>query len=167
MKSEIWIPCAIALSFALGMMVQSARGSRGEKDETRVTGVGGFFFKAQNPGKLGDWYREHLGIALQAAGKGENAPQFCSFEWRDKNHPDTVGATAWSIFPADTKYFAPSSAPFMMNFRVANLERLLAQLRQEGVKVDDKITDDESNGKFGYAMDPEGNRIELWEPKGK
>jgi predicted enzyme related to lactoylglutathione lyase len=165
MKADVWIPCAIALSFAMGMMVQSARGSRAEKDETRVTGVGGFFFKAQNPGKLGAWYREHLGIALQPGGKGENAPQFCAFEWRDKNHPDTVGATAWSIFPADTKYFAPSSAPFMMNFRVANLERLLAQLRKEGVQVDDKIIGDESNGKFGYAMDPEGNRIELWEPK--
>jgi len=148
------------------MMVQSARGSRGEKDQTRVTGVGGFFFKAQNPAKLADWYRVHLGIALEAAGKGENAPQFHPFEWREKDHPDTVGSTVWSIFPADTKYFAPSGAPFMINFRVANLERLLAQLRQEGVKVDDKI-DDEANGRFGWAMDPEGNRIELWEPNGK
>ncbi|MDR3721656.1 MAG: hypothetical protein P4L00_08650 [Candidatus Acidoferrales bacterium] len=166
MKSEILIPCAIALSFALGMALQSARGSGDEKDMPRVTGFGGFFFKAQSPGKLGEWYRVHLGIALQAGGKSEHPPQFYPFEWREKGHPDTVGATVFSIFPADTKYFAPSNAPFMLNFRVANLERLLAQLREEGVKVDDKIQDD-GNGRFGYAMDPEGNRIELWEPKGE
>lgn len=167
MKFELWMPCAIVLSFALGMVMQSARGSSEAKDATRVTGVGGFFFKAQNPGKLGDWYRAHLGIALVAAGKGENAPQFYPFHWREKDHPETIGATALSIFPASTKHFAPSSSSFMINFRVANLERLLAQLKQEGVQVDDKIVDDESSGRFAYAMDLEGNRIELWEPKGE
>jgi predicted enzyme related to lactoylglutathione lyase len=166
MRIGIWIPCAIALSFASGMEVQSVRGSRGEKDEARVTGVGGFFFKAQNPAKLADWYHVHLGIALTPGGRGDNAPQFHGFQWREKDHADTVGTTVWSIFPAGTKYFNPSNASFMMNFRVANLERLLGQLRQEGVTVDDKI-EDESNGRFGYAMDPEGNRIELWEPKGE
>jgi predicted enzyme related to lactoylglutathione lyase len=166
MKFGLWMPCAIVLSFALEMVLQSARGSSEAKDATRVTGVGGFFFKAQNPAKLADWYRAHLGIALEAAGKGEHAPQYHSFHWREKDHPETIGATAFSIFPANTKYFEPSSASFMMNFRVANLERLLAQLKQEGVKINDKI-DDESNGRFGWAMDPEGNRIELWEPKGE
>ena len=167
MKFKLWMPCAIVLSFALGMVLQSARGSSAEKDATRVTGLGGFFFKAQNPGKLADWYRAHLGIALVAAGQGEHAMQYHPFQWREKDHPETIGATVFSIFPATTKYFAPSSASFMMNFRVANLERLLAQLKQEGVKVDDKIIDDESNGRFGSVMDPEGNRIELWEPKGE
>ena len=167
MKFRLWMPCAIVLSFVLGMVLQSARGSSEAKDATRVTGVGGFFFKAQNPAKLADWYRAHLGIALQAAGKGENAPQYYQFQWREKDHPETIGATAFSIFPANTKYFQPSSASFMMNFRVANLERLLAQLKQEGVKVEDKIIDDESSGRFAYAMDLEGNRIELWQPKGE
>jgi predicted enzyme related to lactoylglutathione lyase len=74
--------------------------------------------------------------------------------------------TVWSIFAADTKYFEPRSAAFMTNFRAANLDRVLAQLRQEGVKVDDKI-DDESKERFGWAMDPEGNRIDLWEPQGQ
>lgn len=166
MKFGLWMPCAIVLSFALGMVLQSARGSSAAKDATRVTGLGGFFVKAQNPGKLADWYRAHLGIALVAAGKGEHAPQYYPFHWREKDHPETIGATTFSIFPVNTKYFEPSSASFMMNFRVANLEQLLAQLKQEGVKVDDKI-DDESNGRFGWAMDPEGNRIELWEPKGE
>ncbi|MGH9743018.1 MAG: VOC family protein [Candidatus Acidiferrum sp.] len=167
MKFKLWMPCAIVLSFVLGMVLQSARGSSEAKDTARVTGVGGFFFKAQNPAKLADWYRTHLGIALIAEGKGENAPQYYLFHWREKDHPETIGATAFSIFPATTKYFQPSTASFMMNFRVANLDRLLAQLKQEGVKVDDKVTDDASFGKFGYAMDPEGNRIELWEPKTK
>lgn len=164
MRSRIWIPCAITLSFVLGMAVESARGSRAEKDEPRVTGVGGFFFKAQNPAKLAEWYRVHLGIGLTPGGKGDNAPQFGMFEWREKDHPDQTGVTVWSIFPAGTKYFEPSTASFMMNFRVANLDRLLGQLRKEGVTVDNKI-EDESNGRFGWAMDPEGNRIELWEPK--
>ena len=167
MKFGLRMPCAIVLSFALGMVLQSARGSSEAKDATRVTGVGGFFFKAQNPGKLADWYRAHLGIALDPAGKGEHAMQYHPFQWREKDHPETIGATIFSIFPANTKYFEPSSSSFMMNFRVANLERLLAQLKQEGVKVDDKIVGDESNGRFGWAMDPEGNRIELWEPKGE
>ena len=166
MKFGLWTPCAIVLSFALGMILQSARGSSVAKDATRVTGVGGFFVKAQNPGKLADWYREHLGIALIAAGKGEHAPQYYPFHWREKDHPETIGATTFSIFPATTKYFEPSTASFMMNFRVANLEQLLAQLKREGIKVDDKI-DDEPNGRFAYAMDPEGNRLELWEPKGE
>jgi predicted enzyme related to lactoylglutathione lyase len=166
MKFRLWMPCAIVLSFALGMVLQSARGSSVAKDAARVTGLGGFFFKAENPAKLADWYRAHLGIALVAAGKGEHAPQFYAFRWREKDHPETVGATAFSIFPATTKYFQPSTASFMMNFRVANLEQLLTQLKQEGVTVEDKI-DDEPNGRFGYAMDPEGNRIELWEPKGE
>ena len=166
MKLRLRMPCAILLSFALGMVLQSARGSSQTKDTAKVTGVGGFFFKAENPAKLADWYRTHLGIALVAAGKSEHAPQFYSFQWREKDHPETIGATAFSIFPATTKYFEPSTASFMMNFRVANLEQLLAQLKQDGVKVGDKI-DDESNGRFGWAMDPEGNRIELWEPKGE
>jgi predicted enzyme related to lactoylglutathione lyase len=166
MKFKLWMPCAIVFSFALGMVLQSARGSSDAKDAARVTGVGGLFFKAENPAKLADWYRAHLGIALIAAGKSEHAPQFYSFKWREKEHPETIGATAFSIFPATTKYFEPSTASFMMNFRVANLEQLLAQLKQEGVKVGEKI-DDESNGRFSWAMDPEGNRIELWEPKGE
>ena len=167
MKFELWMPCAIVLSFALGMVMQSARGSSDAKEAPRVTGVGGVFFKAQNPGKLGDWYRTHLGIALIAAGKGENALQFYPFHWREKDHPETIGATALSIFPANTKNFGPGSSSFMINFRVANLERLLAQLKQEGVQVDDKIVDDESSGRFAHATDLEGNRIELWEPKGE
>jgi catechol 2,3-dioxygenase-like lactoylglutathione lyase family enzyme len=166
MKPGIWVPCAIALSFVLGMMLQSALGSSAQKDEQTVTGVGGIFFRAQNSAKLAAWYRDHLGIDLEPAGKGEAAPQYHIFAWREKDHTETVGSTVFSIFPADSKYFDPGTAPFMINFRVANLARLLAQLKAEGVRVDEKI-DDESNGRFGWAMDPEGHRIELWQPKGE
>ena len=166
MTSAIWAPCAIVASFALGMMLQSARGSDTEKEPPRVTGVGGIFFKAQNPAKLAAWYRDHLGIALQPGGAGDSAPQFHVFEWTTKEQPVTEGATVFSIFPASTKYFDPGTAPFMINLRVSNLAHLVAQLKAEGVQVDDKI-EEEFNGRFGWVVDPEGHRIELWEPNGK
>jgi catechol 2,3-dioxygenase-like lactoylglutathione lyase family enzyme len=122
----------------------------------RVTGVGGIFFKARDPHALSDWYKRHLGIAPAA-----NGP--VAFEWRDKEHPERVGMTIWAPFSQDTKYFAPSTAPFMINYRVHDLHALLAELRREGVAVDDRV-DESEFGRFGWVMDPEGNRIELWEP---
>jgi predicted enzyme related to lactoylglutathione lyase len=164
MKMKSWWPCAIVLGFVLGMAVQAARGSGSAADTERVTGLGGIFFKSPDPAKLAGWYRDHLGVTLEPAGRGAGAPQFYVFQWRGKDQPDTVGATVFTIFPASSKYFDPTTAPFMINFRVANLERLLAQLKAEGVSVDAKIVD-ESNGRFAWASDPEGRRIELWEPK--
>lgn len=114
----------------------------------RVTGIGGIFFKANDPDALRAWYREHLGIDVQ--------------DWGGTMFVDG-GPTTWSMFPATTKYFAPSAAPFMINYRVKDLDALLVTLRAEGCDVDDK-TSDEGYGKFGWVMDPEGNRIELWEP---
>jgi predicted enzyme related to lactoylglutathione lyase/DNA-binding transcriptional ArsR family regulator len=88
---------------------------------------------------------------------------YVQFEWREKDDPERVGATVWEPFAHDTDYFDPSTKPFMLNFRVANLAALLDQLRKEGVQVDDKVEEYEY-GKFGWIMDPEGNRVELWEP---
>jgi predicted enzyme related to lactoylglutathione lyase len=85
------------------------------------------------------------------------------FHWRDADDPEKAGMTIWSIFPQTTKYFDPSPAPFMMNFRVDNLEELLKALREEGVTIDPKVEEHEY-GKFAWIADPEGNRIELWEP---
>jgi catechol 2,3-dioxygenase-like lactoylglutathione lyase family enzyme len=118
----------------------------------RVTGIGGVFFKARDAEALRAWYRDHLGIDVQPWGGA-------AF---DRDESDTA-ATAWTIFPASTKYLDPSTAPFMINYRVADLDALLDALRQEGCAVDDK-TDASEFGKFGWVMDPEGNRIELWEP---
>jgi catechol 2,3-dioxygenase-like lactoylglutathione lyase family enzyme len=122
----------------------------------RVTGIGGLFFKAKDPKAMYDWYRKHLGI------EGE-PDQGAMFHWRDAADPDKTGLTVWSIFPQTTKYFDPSPAPFMMNFRVDNLTELLKLLREEGVAIDPKVEEHEY-GKFAWITDPEGNRIELWEP---
>ena len=122
----------------------------------RVTGIGGVFFKSQDPKKLKGWYQEHLGIKPDAEG-------YIHFEWREKGDPDRIAYTVWEPFAQDTDYFNPSTKPFMFNFRVADLQALLEQLRKEGVQVDDKVEEYEF-GKFGWIMDPEGNRVELWEP---
>jgi len=125
----------------------------------RVTGLGGLFFKAQDPKAMYDWYQKHLGIQ----GKPD---QGAMFHWRDAADPEKTGMTVWSIFPQTTKYFDPSPAPFMMNFRVEDLTELLAALREEGVAIDPKVEEHEY-GKFACITDPEGNRIELWEPPAK
>jgi catechol 2,3-dioxygenase-like lactoylglutathione lyase family enzyme len=122
----------------------------------RVNGLGGVFFKAQDAERLRSWYREHLGLPVEDWGG-------MSFEWREKDDPSRTGATVWSIFPASSRYFDPSPAPFMVNYRVDDLDRVLAELRSEGVEVDPKVEESEF-GRFGWVMDPEGNRIELWEP---
>lgn len=121
----------------------------------RVTGMGGVFIKCKNPNEMYAWYEKHLGL------KREHGT--VSFAWRDSEQPEKTGVTLWALFPESTKYFDPSRSPFMMNFRVENLEQLLAALRAEGVQVDDKVESHEY-GKFGWIMDPDGNRIELWEP---
>ncbi|MGH9699028.1 MAG: VOC family protein [Candidatus Acidiferrales bacterium] len=162
MKLGLLIACGMGLSFLCGMALESARTAAGSlAAEPRVTGIGGIFFKAKDPVKLREWYRTHLGIEAQGGDQG--GPQFKTFEWREKEHPEKTGVTVWAVFPEGSRYFDPSHAPFMINYRVANLDRLLGQLRQEGVTVDEK-TDVEENGRFGWALDPEGNRMELWEP---
>ena len=123
----------------------------------RVTGIGGIFFKSKDPNALGDWYRTHLGLDVEEWGG-------VSFRWADDDPSGArEGTTIWSPFKADTGYFAPSEASFMINFRVADLNALLDALRAEGCHVDEKVQDSEF-GKFGWVMDPDGNRVELWEP---
>jgi catechol 2,3-dioxygenase-like lactoylglutathione lyase family enzyme len=122
----------------------------------RVTGIGGIFLKAQDPAVLGAWYRDHLGLDIQSWGG-------VTFRWVDPALPEREGATVWNLFPVSSKYFDPSSAGFMVNYRVADLTQMLAELRAEGCTVDDK-TEESEFGKFGWVMDPEGNRLELWEP---
>jgi predicted enzyme related to lactoylglutathione lyase len=124
-----------------------------------VLGIGGIFFKAQDPEKLAKWYQEHLGLEVEEYG----GVTFREGDGGGPVAPVRQSYLVWSPFPADTDYFAPSAKPFMINFRVANLDELLTKLRGEGVTVDEK-TDRSDFGYFGWAMDPEGNRIELWEP---
>jgi predicted enzyme related to lactoylglutathione lyase len=122
----------------------------------RVTGIGGIFFKSQDPAALREWYRHHLGLDIQEWGG-------TTFHWHRTEELEACGATVWNIFPSNSDYFAPSSSPFMVNYRVADLATLLNALREENCTVDDHIEISEF-GKFGWVMDPEGNRIELWEP---
>lgn len=120
----------------------------------RVTGIGGIFFKASDPAALQAWYKAHLGIDVQAWGG-------TAFRWADDAGHPSGGTTAWSI--GDGQQFAPGKASFMVNYRVADLDGLLAQLRNEGCQVLDE-TDESEFGKFGWVIDPEGNKVELWQP---
>ena len=118
----------------------------------RVKGVGGVFFKARDPRALAQWYSDHLGVPLD---EGQTYGTFRSAapgEW-----------TVWSLFPRETEYFGPDSGSLMVNYRVDDLHAMLAQLREAGARVDEKVEEYEY-GKFGWASDPEGNRFELWEP---
>jgi catechol 2,3-dioxygenase-like lactoylglutathione lyase family enzyme len=129
--------------------------ARGEVSMKRVTGIGGVFFKADDPEKLYQWYEKHLGIRRQYG--------VVVFDWRDAEDPGKEGQTAWAIFPRTSKKFDPSTAGHMMNYRVDDMDALLAALKEEGVTIDPHREDGEY-GRFAWIMDPDGNRIELWEP---
>lgn len=125
----------------------------------RVTGIGGVFLRARDPKALTAWYAEHLGIQLSDYGG-------VTFLWSDEV-PATTGMTTWSLFPADTKYFGPGKdhvpQSAMINYRVDDLGALLAQLSTIGIASDPKREDTEY-GNFAWITDPEGNRLELWQP---
>ena len=122
----------------------------------RVTGIGGVFFKARDPMVLAAWYREHLGLPDQGW-------PGCAFDWREAGTKARRGMTIWAPHAADTGYFAPSEAAFMINYRVDDLEALVAKLEAAGVAVE-RQKEPDPNGKFAWLIDPEGNKIELWEP---
>ncbi len=120
----------------------------------RVTGIGGIFFKCEDPQSMKDWYAKHLGFNTDEYGT--------SFEWRQADDEQKKGFSVWSPFDAKTKYFEPSQKEFMVNYRVENLEWLLEELKKEGIVVLDEIEAIEY-GKFAHIIDPEGNKIQLWE----
>jgi predicted enzyme related to lactoylglutathione lyase len=122
----------------------------------RVTGIGGVFFKSRNEGaRLAAWYQEHLGISLEGFGGA-------IMKWPDDKAEDG-GMTVWHVADAETEWFRPSDASFMINYRVDDLDGMIAQLQAGGVEV---VQGPESheNGKFAWIMDPDGNKVELWEP---
>lgn len=122
----------------------------------RVTGIGGIFFKAKDAAALQAWYKLHLGIDVQTWGG-------TAFSWADDAGVPVGGTTIWSIASEQTEQFAPSNARFMINYRVDDLHALVKVLREEGCNVLDKI-DDSEHGKFAWVIDPEGNKVELWQP---
>lgn len=127
--------------------------SQEQKEPKRVTGIGGFFFKSENPTELKNWYKKHLGLNTDDYG--------CTFWWKNNEGDDC--STQWSPFKSDTGYFNPSEKQFMQNFRVENLEDLLVKLKEEGVQIVGEM-ESYDYGKFGWILDNENNKIELWEP---
>jgi len=120
----------------------------------KVTGIGGIFFKAEDPKALNDWYAKNLGL--------ETSPYGTTFEWQQPGDPEKTGSTTWCAFPQDADNFKPSTKPFMINYRVENLAALVEELKKENVTVLDEIAEYEY-GKFVHILDLEGNILELWE----
>lgn len=121
----------------------------------RVTGIGGIFFFSDNPEETKAWYASNLGLEVNEWGS--------SFEFRNANRPDEINYLQWSPFKTGSEYFAPSAKPFMVNYRVQNIEGLVKKLKANGVTILDEI-ETFDYGKFVHIMDADGNKIELWEP---
>jgi len=124
-----------------------------EPQKGRILGIGGIFFKSEHPGPMREWYSKNLGLS----DKGQGA----MLHWREKDNPQQERMTIWSIFPATSKYFEPGQ--LMVNYIVDDLDALLERLSKAGVKIDPK-RQDESYGRFAWIYDPDGNKIELWQP---
>ncbi len=157
MKKAALIIIALAMSFCFGFAFKSIT-TNNFYDNTkmkRVTSIGGIFFKCQDPGKMREWYKTHLGLNTNEYGT--------VFEWRQATDSTKKGFSQWSPFKETTKYFEPSTKDFMINYRVENLEALVEELKKEGVTITDTI-ESYDYGKFVHIMDIEGNKIELWEP---
>ncbi len=122
----------------------------------RVTGIGGIFFKTDDPQKLGEWYKKHLGVELEPEGDS------VIFRWWQKDEPERGGATIWGLFDPDSEYFGNNSAQFMVNYRVEDLDAVRAALESEGVLIEGEIVENK-HGRFLWIRDLEGRRLELWQ----
>lgn len=148
---------ALATSFGLGFAFKAmtTKESAEQVSIKRATGIGGIFFKCKDPKKVREWYRAHLGLNTN--------PYGAVFEWHQGADSTQKGFTTWSPFGEKTKYFEPSTKDFMINYRVANLEALVAELKRDSVTITDNI-ETVAYGKFVHILDVEGNKVELWEP---
>ena len=156
MKKTIYFPILILAGFLLGFFTRQLLPlKQTEKTMKKVTGIGGVFFKCKDPEKVKEWYSKHLGLAMDQYGT--------SFEWRQGDDPKKYGFTQWSAFSDSTDYFEPSEKDFMINYRVQDLEKLVTDLKEEGVTILDSV-ESYDYGKFVHILDNEGNKIELWEP---
>ena len=145
----------VAFCSGFGLKTVMLTDSNNTADFKKVTGIGGIFFKCKDPKKIREWYQTNLGLNTNQYG--------AVFEWRQATDSVQHGYSQWSPFNEKTKYFEPSTKDFMINYRVADLERLITQLKKDGVTITDSIQKAEY-GKFIHIMDIEGNKIELWEP---
>lgn len=154
MKKNLILTCVILAAFCLGFGAKSLL-PENAADFKKVTGIGGIFFKAKDPKKMRAWYQENLGLKVNPYGS--------VFEWRQAPDGAKKGYSQWSVFPEKTKYFEPSAQNFMINYRVDNMDKLVAQLKKDGVTITDTVQSYDY-GKFVHILDLEGNKIELWEP---
>jgi predicted enzyme related to lactoylglutathione lyase len=157
MKQSTVLLLAIATSFCFGFAFNRIIPQQPDSQTAlkKVTGIGGIFFKCKDPGKMREWYQTHLGLNTNRYG--------AVFEWRQGADTTRKGFTQWSPFAEKTKYFEPSTKDFMINYRVADVEALVGELKKEGVTITDTIAAAEY-GKFVHILDVEGNKVELWEP---
>ncbi len=158
MKKTILILLITATSFCFGFAVKTIltfQQTKNTKKMKKVTGIGGVFFKCKDPKAINEWYKTHLGF--------DTTPYGTNFEWRQNDDSTKKGLTQWNTFAEKTKYFEPSTKDFMINYRVDNLEALVEELKKENVTILDKI-ETYDYGKFVHILDPEGNKIQLWEP---
>lgn len=152
---KLILPLLLLATFSLGFATARLTSDETPRPSGRVTGVGGIFFKADNPDSLKKWYSSMLGMNMDKYGTN-----FVWYQGADSTKP---GSTQWSVFKATTKYFEPSKKEFMLNYRVDNLEILMKKLQENKVTICDTM-ETYDYGKFIHIMDPEGNKIELWEP---
>jgi predicted enzyme related to lactoylglutathione lyase len=157
MKKTSLLILLVATSFCLGFTFKTVISDHSNSQATmkKVTGVGGIFFKCKDPDNMREWYHKHLGLNTNDYG--------AVFEWRQGADSTKKGFTTWSPFKETTKYFEPSTKDFMINYRVADLEALVKELKEGGVTVLDSI-ESYDYGKFVHILDAEGNKVELWEP---
>lgn len=157
MKKTSLLALALAVSFCFGFAFNTILTGNTKDDAgiKKVTGIGGIFFKCKDPGKMREWYKTHLGLNTNEYG--------AVFEWFQGADSTKKGFTQWSTFNEKTRYFEPSSKDYMINYRVENLEALVAELKKNGVTLTDTIETYEY-GKFVHILDVEGNKLELWEP---
>ncbi|MEO5775711.1 MAG: VOC family protein [Flavobacterium sp.] len=153
MKKSILITLVFVTTFCLGFAFKTV--TTKQTTTGKVTGIGGIFFKCKDPNKMSDWYKTHLGLDAN--------PYGATFEWYQNADGKKKGQTQWTPFKESTKYFEPSTKDFMINYRVENLEALVAQLKKEDVTIVDKM-EASDYGKFIHILDAEGNKVELWEP---
>lgn len=146
----------LALIIINGVIMVSGNDKQKDSTNKKVTGIGGIFFKCKNPGEMRKWYSDNLGLKTNEYGS--------LFEFRLADKPDKKGYLQWSPFVDSTTYFEPSQKEYMINYRVENIESLVEELKKAGVVVLDTI-ETYDYGKFVHIMDPEGNKIELWEPE--
>jgi predicted enzyme related to lactoylglutathione lyase len=144
----------LMLCLGVLMMASPDQPAQAQPPAGHITGIGGVFFKAKDPKALAAWYRDVLGMPVQSWGGA-------ALHYDARNHPP---AAAWSAFAASSTHFAPSTAPFMVNYTVDDMDAIAARLQAKGVAILER-DDSDDNGRFAWVVDPEGNKVELWEPK--